>query len=293
MLGLNEKRQWLSPARVGALECGQKRGELPRASQSGDWVSRMSALLYGLFLLTFAYACGGEERAARLVEGEPQIAVSVAPLQPPEAHPAVGPVAMSVLRLSCYELQKDRFEYSICPFVNVTQRRVISSVPVLLGMWGGIYYNDRGSLIQEYQNGHHCKGTLMYRSVVRFTCDGDTEALEEEMLPALVDVSTDEEGCTVTATLATPFPCVLLRTDQGSSTATQNSIPPPAAFEGEQAPTLEASVGSVPSSACEASQELLALTSAVEEMKDAIKALATRHEAVARVVDEIRAWTET
>lgn len=265
--------------------------------------SRMGALLYGLFLLTFACACGGEERAARLVEGEPQTAVAVAPLQAPEAHPAVGPVAMSVLRLSCYELRKDRFEYSICPFVNVTQRRVISSVPVLLGTWGGIYYNDRSSLVQEYQNGHHCKGTLMYRSVVRFTCDGDTEALEEEMLPALVDVSTDEEGCTVTATVATPFPCVLLRTGRASSTATHNSIPPPAAFEGEQAPTLEASalaaagaesVGSGgPSSACEASQELLALTSAVEEMKDAIKDLATRHEALARVVDEIRAWTET
>jgi hypothetical protein len=276
----------------------------------------MDTFLVSLFLLMCVYMCGGEERAARLVEGEPQqTGATVAPIAGPEPFPAVGPVVMSILHLSCYELQIDRFEYSVCPFVNVTQRRVISSVPVLLGTWGGVYYNHGPNLVQEYQNGHHCKGTLMYRSVVRFTCDGDPEALDEETLPALVDVATDEEGCTITATLATPFPCALLGTARASSTATPLSDPPLSTSSSAAASdtkaehagstTLEtlgtakaedelaASGGS--STACEPSQgqELRALASAVEEIKEVVKDLAARQAVLARVVDDIKAWTET
>jgi len=280
----------------------------------------MDTFLIGLFLLMCVYICSGEERSARLVEGEPQqTAATVAPIAGPEPFPAVGPVVMSMLHLSCYELQIDRFEYSVCPFVNVTQRRVISSVPVLLGTWGGVYYNHGPNLVQEYQNGHHCKGTLMYRSVVRFTCDGDPEALDEETLPALVDVATDEEGCTITATLATPFPCALLGTARASSTATPLSPPPLSTSASSAASasdsdtgaehagsTLEASgaaqaegelasSGGSSSATCKPSQglELHALASAVEEMKEVVKDLAARQAAIARVVDDIKAWTET
>jgi hypothetical protein len=271
---------------------------------------RLALFAACLWASTNTRRAAAETRAARLVEGgEQQTSAAVAPILGPEPYPAVGPVVLSVLLGRCYELQKDRFEYSVCPFVNATQRRVISSSPVLLGLWGGVSYNHGGNLIQEYQNGHHCKGTSMYRSVVRYLC-GDEVQEAAESLPALVDIASDEEGCAISATIATPFPCALLRTIPNASTP-----PPPlqpiteASYSEQQSEQLQtsspqstahvvvaASSGTTygddrqPHPTCTG---LAALIAAFEQVQGEIRELAAKQAAMATVVNEIKAWTAT
>lgn len=48
----------------------------------------------------------------------------------------IGPQYLSILNTQCYFVSVDRFEYSLCPFQNVTQRRVTGGKPTLLGVWG-------------------------------------------------------------------------------------------------------------------------------------------------------------
>jgi hypothetical protein len=50
--------------------------------------------------------------------------------------PMSGPEALSFLSGSCFSSSFDRYEYSICPFQNVTQRRTTAVKPLLIGLWG-------------------------------------------------------------------------------------------------------------------------------------------------------------
>lgn len=52
--------------------------------------------------------------------------------------PAVlsGPEALYYLNTHCFNKNIDRYEYQICPFRYVTQRRVIGTHWQLLGKWG-------------------------------------------------------------------------------------------------------------------------------------------------------------
>ena len=50
--------------------------------------------------------------------------------------PFTGPEYMASLNGLCFTASADRFEYSVCPFHNVTQRRVTGGRPTLLGVWG-------------------------------------------------------------------------------------------------------------------------------------------------------------
>ena len=47
-----------------------------------------------------------------------------------------GPDSLSFLSGSCFTSSFDRYEYTLCPFQNVTQRRTTAMKPVLIGLWG-------------------------------------------------------------------------------------------------------------------------------------------------------------
>ncbi len=47
--------------------------------------------------------------------------------------PFSGPEALTVLNGLCFTAAIDRYEYSVCPFQNVTQRRLIGPSSTLLG----------------------------------------------------------------------------------------------------------------------------------------------------------------
>ena len=53
---------------------------------------------------------------------------------PPD--PMYGPRSLYFLKGSCFTGSFDRFEYSVCPFHNVTQRRSTALKPTLIGVWG-------------------------------------------------------------------------------------------------------------------------------------------------------------
>jgi hypothetical protein len=47
-----------------------------------------------------------------------------------------GPKGLNFLKGSCFSEWFDRYEYTVCPFQNVTQRRSLGVKPSLIGLWG-------------------------------------------------------------------------------------------------------------------------------------------------------------
>jgi hypothetical protein len=47
-----------------------------------------------------------------------------------------GPESLYFLRGFCFSKSVERFEYSFCPFNNVTQRRIIGQRSTIIGVWG-------------------------------------------------------------------------------------------------------------------------------------------------------------
>lgn len=47
-----------------------------------------------------------------------------------------GPPSLYFMKGSCFTGSFDRYEYSVCPFHNITQRRTTALKPQLIGLWG-------------------------------------------------------------------------------------------------------------------------------------------------------------
>jgi hypothetical protein len=63
-----------------------------------------------------------------------------------------GPESLFFLNGLCFLATQDRYEYSVCPFQNITQRRIIGSSATLLGVWGEWVTNET----------HHAYDTMSY-----------------------------------------------------------------------------------------------------------------------------------
>lgn len=46
---------------------------------------------------------------------------------------STGPQALLILNGHCFNAHAERYEYSVCPFQNVTQRRIVGTRATLLG----------------------------------------------------------------------------------------------------------------------------------------------------------------
>ena len=198
-------------------------------------------LLVRLWLL--GVVASSFERQVKIVEGvdHPSIVVDSSQIIPP--YPPRGPACLSFVLGTCFTLAKaDRFEYTVCPFHNVTMKRSsISSSSVLLGLWGGASWQLPDAYVQEYSAGHYCRGPTLYTTLVRYMCftaDGggshvdfnplstastysmaSGEAPENQAQPLLplslvgfdaVEHGENDEECSFVATIATAFPCSLL-----------------------------------------------------------------------------------
>eukprot|EP00428_Durinskia_dybowskii_P061162 CAMPEP_0170383032 /NCGR_PEP_ID=MMETSP0117_2-20130122/15262_1 /TAXON_ID=400756 /ORGANISM="Durinskia baltica, Strain CSIRO CS-38" /LENGTH=158 /DNA_ID=CAMNT_0010638715 /DNA_START=164 /DNA_END=640 /DNA_ORIENTATION=- len=64
-----------------------------------------------------------------------------------------GPPALAFLKGSCFMGSFDRYEYSLCPFQNVTQRRTTAVKPQLLGVWGN--WRTTNSLVHKSKKGQN------------------------------------------------------------------------------------------------------------------------------------------
>jgi hypothetical protein len=124
---------------------------------------------------------------------------SPTPLRPPaDAH---GPLALLPLAGRCFSVQQERYEYTICPFFNVTQRDVPSSWNSfwgLLGLWEGWAPPGGGALRGEYSDGTDC-GAVKRRTVVTHACStGGAYVLKGVAEP---------RTCEYAMTLASPEAC--------------------------------------------------------------------------------------
>jgi hypothetical protein len=53
-----------------------------------------------------------------------------------EPDPMYGPNSLSFLQGACFMGSFDRYDYTVCPFQNVTQKRTTAMKPTLIGIWG-------------------------------------------------------------------------------------------------------------------------------------------------------------
>lgn len=69
-----------------------------------------------------------------------------------------GPEGLFFLNGVCFTGTADRYEYSVCPFQNITQRRLIGSSATLLGVWGQWNTNETHQSYDSmlYSNGQTC-----------------------------------------------------------------------------------------------------------------------------------------
>mmetsp|Transcript_8590 Transcript_8590/g.12825 ORF Transcript_8590/g.12825 Transcript_8590/m.12825 type:complete len:198 (-) Transcript_8590:519-1112(-) len=101
----------------------------------------------------------------------------------------VGPEALMFLNGLCFKEVLDRYEYSVCPFQNITQRRLIGTRSTLLGVWGEWQFpianetsasKDMGgpedAVVHDtmiYPNGQSC-GRKDRSTVLHLSCEEDS-----------------------------------------------------------------------------------------------------------------------
>jgi hypothetical protein len=131
------------------------------------------------------------------------------PLRAPQD--AYGPPALLPLAGRCFTIDQERYQYSLCPFFNVTQRDVPSSWNSfwgLLGVWEGWAAaapaaaggggGGGARLRGEYTDGTEC-GTVKRRTVVTHVCS----SAGAYVLKGVAEPST----CEYAMTLASPEAC--------------------------------------------------------------------------------------
>lgn len=154
-----------------------------------------------------------------------------------EPDPICGPTDLYFLKGSCFVGSFDRYEYTICPFHNVTQRRTTAAKPQIIGLWG--HWTTTNSPIHLYkgQKGKPSPATiasetntaagtvsipegqsLAYYNVMEYThgrnCgqgSGSTTIYLECARSKFEVVSIDSElNCEYALTLGLPIACHLL-----------------------------------------------------------------------------------
>ena len=140
--------------------------------------------------------------------------------------PVYGPEELYFLNGRCFDATVDRFDYSICPFQNITQRRSIGQRGrTLIGVWGywlppssnsSIVSSVPGTLrsepIAEYTSmrfidGKSCReGRQRFSADVQLRCDHSDEHFQ------VLSVEEDEENsCRINILLGIPLPCSLFQ----------------------------------------------------------------------------------
>lgn len=72
--------------------------------------------------------------------------------------PFWGPDILAYLNGQCFMKSVERFEYTFCPFQNVTQKRSTGSRPTLLGIWGEWVIPDLSNEPLQYTKMTYSKG---------------------------------------------------------------------------------------------------------------------------------------
>lgn len=138
--------------------------------------------------------------------------------------PYVAPSSLYFLSNICLPYSYERFEYVLCPFQNITQRRTIGNHMINLGTWGHWVTEDKrveGSTtrsftqinfkdlnkfkLQRYTNGKACGDTENnIESTIEFVCEHPT--------PKGVEVlGLDDSFCKFNFKVGINAPCTLFQ----------------------------------------------------------------------------------
>ncbi len=172
----------------------------------------MFSLLYLLVLVSLMAAVQAQlsTKNIRIVEGVDKMSAKeddgLDDVQPDVFY---GPESLSFMNGLCFSKSIDRFEYNVCPFQNVTQRRITGQYATILGVWGkwdekklSQDSHMKEYTVQKYLEGKSC-GENKVDTTLIFECghDGDFEILSAD----------DNVFCTYILKLGVPMACSLFR----------------------------------------------------------------------------------
>ena len=137
-----------------------------------------------------------------------------------------GPSSLSFLNNNCFKSHLDRYEYTVCPFQNVTQRRTVGqSKPIVMGVWGKWVFDEENSIIDangsvssmkmynkmEFVDGKECGGNEVHQSILHLDC-GNDDAAGGLSVPSAVTITEIDESihCKTFFYLNVPISCSLL-----------------------------------------------------------------------------------
>ena len=125
-----------------------------------------------------------------------------------------GPDILEPLDGKCFQLMENQYEYSVCPFRNITQAETHGTRSLyILGIWDRYEIQTSSDTLPMlfYDNGTSCGHTIHRRSFVRMTCVDDEssgsivvdlsstrhyvndEEEEEDEITVIEDIIVDEE----------------------------------------------------------------------------------------------------
>jgi hypothetical protein len=153
------------------------------------------------------------------------------------------------LRDACFSTVEGNYEYTVCLFANVTQRRVNDRLRVGLGVWDQWHVAMNGSqmtFVMKYNDGDVCTGDTSRSADVRVICGADdltvsnikvsewlgpcqasTVALTLCAMGCVV-ASQEPRTCEYAVDLRLPLPCSALEQSVGAELlAAQSTIEDP------------------------------------------------------------------
>lgn len=153
-----------------------------------------------------ALVAGEGVKNVRIVEGVDKMSIKDEPY--PDAiipDPLSGPESLYFLNGLCFVKSIDRFEYSVCPFQNITQRRITGQYGNTLGTWGSWIIDDTSGpkdfRVMKYNDGKSCGESKVDTTLILECGNEDFDVLS----------ANDSVFCKYIIKLGIPIACSLLR----------------------------------------------------------------------------------
>lgn len=166
-----------------------------------------------LIVLSICSLCCAEMKSIKIVEGvdRPQDSTVDAGQLTAEPDKVYGPEALRFLQGKCFDGRFDRFDYTVCPFHSIAQRRINGQRATSLGVWGYwvnddvVIDNGQGEALlhnkMKYVDGKSC-GSGKITTVLELRCEYEGDF-------TLISVK-EESFCYYSAVLGMPISCGLL-----------------------------------------------------------------------------------
>lgn len=104
----------------------------------------------------------------------------------------------------CFQTRSTEYVYELCPFRNVTQRGVSSSLHVILGLWGSWSAHDDAPFSQLYTDGNVCSSGRRRETEIRLICGASVDGIAP--LP-VVSNPAEPRGCAYSLDFTLPLAC--------------------------------------------------------------------------------------